>query len=276
MRRQRIAELGKLRATARLWNRRIADVLASPDNADIPRVPDAGRVVGNDVIMHNGLRVGYGTYGTCDTKHVMRVLEKNGGVHEPQEEKIFQQVLLLMPAGAVMLELGAFWGFYSLWFASFVRDARCFLVEPVWANLNAGRLNFAINGLSATFINGFIGARRQRQPFQSTIVTVDWLMSQYGLERVHLLHSDIQGFEREMLDGMEDAARGGRIDWTFISTHSKHLHCDCRAWLETRGWVVVADANLDESHSADGLLCAHRPGLDTPPFKPITLKVAAP
>jgi hypothetical protein len=275
LRRQRIAELRVLRDTARLWRGRIADVLACPDNADIPRVSDAGRIVDGDIIMHNGLRVAYGTYGTCDTKHIMRLLEENGGVHEPQEEKIFQQVLSLMPPAAVMLELGAFWGFYSLWFASRVEKARCFLVEPVWANLNAGRLNFAMNGLSATFIYGYVGARYRRQPFLPPVVAVDWLIREHGLEKIHLLHSDIQGCERQMLDGMEQATREGRIDWIFISTHSDQLHHKCRAWLVARGWAIVADANSEESYSVDGLLAAHRHGLDMPSLQRITRKGVA-
>lgn len=276
MRRQRIAELRALRDTARLWRGRIADVVACPDNADIPRVPDAGHIVDGQIVMHNGLRMAYGSYGTCDTEHMMRMLEANGGVHEPQEEKIFQQVIPLMPPGAVMLELGAFWGFYSLWFASRVVNARCFLVEPVWANLNAGRLNFALNGFYANFINGFVGARHHVQPYQPPVVSVDWLIREHGLEKIHLLHSDIQGFERQMLEGMEQAAHETRIDWIFLSTHSTKLHRDCRAWLVARSWVIVADANPDQSHSADGLLAAHRPGLNVPPLKPIAVKGLGP
>jgi hypothetical protein len=271
-RRERIAELRALRNTARLWRERIADVLACPDNADIPRVPEAGRIVDGQIVMHNGLRVAYGTYGTGDAEHMMRMLEENRGVHEPQEEKTFQQVLPLMPTGAVMIELGAFWGFYSLWFASRVENARCFLVEPVWANLNAGRLNFALNGLSATFINGFVGARHHRQPFRPPVLDVDWLISEHGLEKIHLLHSDIQGFERQMLDGMEQASREGRVDWIFISTHSRELHHDCHAWLAARQWVLVADANPGQSHSVDGLLVAHQPSLDVPPLQLIARK----
>src|SRR6202043_1408570 len=67
MRRRRIALLRALRGTARSWRGRIADVLACPDNADIPRVAEAGRKVDGDIVMHNGLRVAYGTYGTDDT-----------------------------------------------------------------------------------------------------------------------------------------------------------------------------------------------------------------
>jgi hypothetical protein len=271
-RRQRLALLRAIRGSAVSWRGRIADVLACPDNADIPRVADAGRKVDGDIIMHNGLRVAYGTYGTYDTQETMRVLEVNRGVHEPQEEKIFQQVLSLMPLGAVMLELGAFWGFYSLWFASVVKNGRCFLVEPVWSNLNAGRLNFALNGLRGIFINGFIGAHYRRQPFQPPVLAVDWLMREHSLDKIHLLHSDIQGFEKEMLDGARCAVLEERIDWIFISTHAEKLHHDCREWLVARGWALVADANLDESYSVDGLLVAHRPGLCAPPLQSITRK----
>src|ERR1700722_20199659 len=273
MRRQRLALLRALRGTARRWRGRIADVLACPDNADIPRVAEAGRKVGGDIIMHDGLRVAYGTYGTDDTRETMRVLEDSRGGHEPQEKKSSQQVVSLMPSGAVMLELGAFWGFYSLWFASVVHNGRCFLVEPVWSNLNAGRLNFALNGLRGIFINGFVGARHRRRPFQSPEIAVDWLMREHGLEKIHLLHSDIQGFEREMLDGAQQAVIEERIDWIFISTHAEKLHHDCREWLVARGWAVVADANLRESYSVDGLLVAHRPGLYAPPLQSIALKL---
>lgn len=272
LKKQRIGELQAHRATARLWRQRIADALACPDNARIPRCEDAGKRVDGEVIMHNGLRIAYGTYGTYDADHTMRLLERNGGVHEPQEEIVFQQVLPALPRGAIMVELGAFWGFYSLWFSKEVPDARCFLVEPVWANLNAGRLNFALNGSSATFIHGFAGAKYRKQPFQAPVLSVDWLMQERGLERIHVLHSDIQGFERQMLDGAVKAVEQDRIDWIFISTHSNELHRECSAWLEERGWKIVADANLDDSYSVDGLIAAHRPGLSAPAIAPISLK----
>jgi len=275
-RRQRIAELQSQRATARLWRQRIVDALACPDNSVIPRCAGAGSRDGGDIIMHNGLRVAYGTYGTYDANHTMRLLEENGGVHEPQEEIIFQQVLPLLPLGAVMLELGAFWGFYSMWFAQQVPQGCCFLVEPVWANLNAGRLNFSINRLNGTFINGFVGAKYRKQPFQAPVLSVDWIMEEHGLERIHLLHSDIQGFERQMLDGAANAITQGKVDWIFISTHSNDLHRECRDWLKERQWTIVADANLDDSYSVDGLIAAHRPGLTPPTLHKISLKRQTP
>jgi hypothetical protein len=270
LRRQEIPEAKRRLHIAREWRRRIRDVIVCPDNADIPRGPDAGRRLGNDLLMHNGTRIAFGTYGTYDTEHVMKMLQANGGVHEPQEEKIFQQVLPLMPPGAVMLELGAFWGFYSLWFTRAVPRAHSFLVEPVWANLNAGRLNFSLNGATATFIHALVG-EKPRHPFgQPPTVSVDQLMQEHGIEHLHILHSDIQGFEVDMLRGATRAFDTGNIDFVFISTHSNALHHDCRAWLERRRWRVIADANLDESYSVDGILVAHRPDLAVPEFFPIS------
>jgi len=269
-RRTRIDEARRRREIASDWRRRTRDVLACPDNADIVRLPDAGRPLGNDIMMHNGTRIAYGTYGTYDTEHVMKMLEANRGVHEPQEEKVFQQVLPLMPAGAVMFELGAFWGFYSLWFARAVAGARCFLVEPSWANLNAGRLNFLLNDARATFIHAGVGKSPRRPPGKPPTVSVDQLVQEHGIEHLHLLHSDIQGFELEMLHGAARAFDREIIDFVFISTHSNSLHEECRGWLERRGWRVIADANLDESYSVDGLIVAHRPEISAGEFRPIS------
>jgi len=272
LRRQAIAEKQRLRRIAHEWRHRIRTVLECPDNKDIPCIPGAGCRDGNEVIMHNGLRIAYGTYGTYDAEYVMQMLTANRGIHEPQEEKIFQQVLPLMPPGAVMLELGAFWGFYSLWFSREVSHARCFLVEPVLANLNAGRLNFLLNNLQGTFVNAMVGKTPRRQPYQPPTISVDRFMEEHQLEKIDLLHSDIQGFEYEMLLGATKAFKAGKIDFVFISTHSNSLHEQCREWLQQIGFRVVADANLDETYSADGLLVAHRSDISIPSLNPISKK----
>ena len=58
--------------------------------ARLPRVADAGRLSGGVQLMHNGLRVVEGSYyrwrGT-------RMFAATGGVHEPQEERVFAEVL---------------------------------------------------------------------------------------------------------------------------------------------------------------------------------------
>jgi hypothetical protein len=44
------------------------------------------------------------------------IVKRLWGHHEPQEEKVFHEVLKQIRPGGVMIELGAYWGYYSLWF----------------------------------------------------------------------------------------------------------------------------------------------------------------
>src|SRR5262245_7532451 len=117
------------------WDQRIADVVACPDNARLQRVPDAGRITDNYQVMHNGIKVvveGYYVDG------IARMLTANRGSHEPQEEVVFDDIVRSLPKGAVMVEAGAYWGFYSLWFCQVVEEARVYLIEPSEENLAVG------------------------------------------------------------------------------------------------------------------------------------------
>ena len=88
------------------WRYRRAVTISCPDNARIPRVPDAGRVQGNILTMHNGLRVRKDSHYGAD---MLRLLRENRGVHEPQEELVFAEVLKWLPDEATMVELGSYW-----------------------------------------------------------------------------------------------------------------------------------------------------------------------
>ncbi len=116
------------------WQKRIAQVLSCPDNAFIPRVEQAGAISGGAQTMHNGLRVALGSYYGPE---VSAMLQANRGVHEPQEERVFRMVLPEMPAGSVMLELGCFWAFYSLWFKTDVANARCIMLTRIMHQTHA-------------------------------------------------------------------------------------------------------------------------------------------
>lgn len=245
-----------------VWKKRIKYAVDAPDNKDIPRVADAGQLKCGILTMHNGIRIHAGSYHG----EKMRVLlSANKGVHEPQEEKIFQEVLKAMPEGATMLELGAYWAFYSAWFHSVVPKAQCYLCEPKKSNLKYGEENFKLNGFRGTFIEGYSGENESVAPDGVRIRTVDNIISEYSIERLNVLHSDIQGFEYEMLKGAERSLSEKRIDYVFISTHSNELHEQCRSLLvEKHGYSVLASANLDESYSIDGILVVKKPDSDGP------------
>ncbi|HJN11214.1 MAG: hypothetical protein QGG09_13435 [Pirellulaceae bacterium] len=120
---------------------RIRELRADPSNERIVRVPLAGQIVDGYLITHNGLRV------LPNDPGYVSLLQSNRGCHEPQEEFLFQEVLPHIRPGGVILELGAYWAFYSMWFAKVVPNARCYLVEPRQKNLRVGKANFATNGV---------------------------------------------------------------------------------------------------------------------------------
>ncbi len=234
------------------WKNRIEIVKASPDNHKIKTVPDAGKITPRYQIMHNGLKIHLGSYYNMGNAVLLR---DNRGIHEPQEEYVFQEVLKALPEGAGMMELGSYWAFYSMWFHDKVKGAKCFMIEPDPHKMNFGKLNFALNGMAGTFENGFISSDSDLKK-NIPVLTVDHLMEMNKIDFLDVLHSDIQGYEFKMLEGAEKGLRQQKFGYIFISTHSNELHTQCIKKLQEFNYSIVCEANLDESYSWDGLVVA--------------------
>lgn len=251
---------------------RVAMTLGCRDADRIPKVPGAGMVVeeaGQSVqVMHNGIRVIRDGYGGAWTT---RIIEGLRGHHEPQEEVVFHEVVGAMPPGATMLELGGYWSYYSLWFLSGSKDRRAWVIEPDPKNLEVGRENARLNGLSPTFLQGFVGRCEQDAvPFQTErsgivrvpCISVPAFMDQVGLDTLDLLHCDTQGAELGVLESCCPSFRAGRIGTVFVSTHAgpisgDHLtHQRCLKLVEASGGKVIAEYDVHESFSGDGLIVA--------------------
>ena len=110
------------------------------DMDDVRRCAGAGgvKVLSDQTrvqIMHNGLRVLADGY--CG-EWMTRLIERCRGCHEPQEERVFHEVMARLPAKATMIELGGYWAFYSLWFLSLGKPRRAIVVEPDPKHLDSG------------------------------------------------------------------------------------------------------------------------------------------
>lgn len=242
------------KAAADDFEGRFREIIADPSNAAIPRVVDAGLVRDGFVTMHNGLLVAVGEYAYYGD--FAQILELNRGVHEPQEERVFQEVLNHIAAGGTMVELGSYWAFYSMWFLQAVPGSRVFCVEPDPHNLEAGRRNFARNGLQGDFTQATVGGEGLR---------LDDFLEQKGIAYADVVHADVQGAELELLLGARKALAEGRVGYWFIGTHSQQLHRECRAVLENHGYVTIASADVDtETFAFDGVLVARLGGLEGP------------
>ncbi len=243
------------------WTARIAVTVSCPDNTRLHRIADAGLIRNGTLMMHNGLQVlaeSYYGYRMC------KLLVENRGVHEPQEELVFSRILPAIDSGATMLELGSYWAFYSMWFRRDVKDSRCICVEPVEQNRRMGERNFRLNGLDGVFLPGYVGSLETVAPDGVPVVTVDATCRRQGVERLAILHMDVQGAELEALRGATRMLAEERIDYVFVSTHGNELHAKARELLMSLGHRVVADADCDDSFSQDGILVTCRAGIAHP------------
>lgn len=243
------------------WQDRVALAVSSTDNQYIPRVPEAGKTIKGIIYMHNGIRVFRNSYAGEGMRMLM---ETNKGVHEPQEERYYAEVLKTLPTNPVMLELGAWWGFYSMWLKKERPAARCVLVEPNASNLIYGKKNFRLNGISAEFIQAFINKASGGRVEGVEVVSVDELMKRCGLEHLSLLHADIQGYEMEMLKGALKTLEAGKVDYFFVSTHSDELHLRCTEYLKRFDYRIAADIPPSRSFTVDGILVAAHPRINYP------------
>jgi hypothetical protein len=251
------------------WRYRIDLAVACPDNAFIPRVAGAGELRDGLMTMHNGITLGgLSYYGPG----MLNLLIENRGVHEPQEERAFAEVLKHVSPGGTMLELGAYWGFYSLWFCKAVPGARCFLVEPDAYHLKSGENNFRINACPAVFHHAYAGEREGIAEDQVPIISVDGFCRSHGIDHLSILHSDIQGAEAAMLRGASAMLDERMIDFLFISTHTNDLHAECIALLQASKYVVLASVDMDQSFSIDGLIVARRAEIAAPAAVDVALK----
>lgn len=253
------------------WNDRVRDALACPDNAFIPRVADAGKIVDGHLIMHNGLRVHELSY---DGEGPRDLMQQNRGVHEPQEERLFMEVLKRLPANSTMLEFGSYWAFYSMWFYSEVANARCFCVEPAGRNIQMGKDNFALNfGDSpprVVFEQAFAGRKDTPASHDSGVptVSVDDFLSKHGILQLAMLHADTQGHELDVLLGANNSLASAAIEYVFLSTHTNELHRLCLEELRRNHYRILADIDLIETYSFDGLIVGQSPRIsDLPPCK---------
>ena len=203
----------------------------SADDTDyIPKVVGAGEIYTGEVesyqLMHNGVKILTNSY--YGVQWLTDVIFALKGHHEPQEEKCFFEILKFMPDNATMIELGSYWAYYSLWFASEVRGANNYLMEPDPLRLDTGKKNFQLNNKTGVFRRGYVGTVIDRDPDLNGAeqISIDDYIESEGIKHVNILHADIQGSEYEMLYSAIKHLKD--IDYFFVSTHGdEQIHLPC-------------------------------------------------
>lgn len=245
------------------------------DCANIPKVQNAGRILdtrtGPVQVMHNGLLVKAGGYHGDWMAQIIRALR---GHHEPQEELAFHHILRFVRHNSLVVELGAFWCYYTLWYLHEIANASAICIEPDPNNLQLGRDNASLNQLEnrISFHNGCVGGEsreslelrcesdgqiRALPCFEMTAVS-----NLANGQTIELLHMDIQGAELPFIHSMAAAVKRRQVRFVIVSTHhssisgSRTTHADCRQALLDFGGAILVEHDVQQSYSGDGLIVA--------------------
>ena len=94
-------------------------------------------------------------------------------------------------------------------------------------------------------------------------VSVPHLMELQGIERLDVLHCDIQGAEFEVLSSCTDLFERRLTQFVFISTHDFRIsgdpltHQRCLTIIRNCRGQIIAEHDVHESYSGDGLIVAY-------------------
>jgi FkbM family methyltransferase len=253
---------------------RIQMTASCHDCDSIPKVAGAGKIFNGDFgpyqLMHNSIKVAEDGYCGHWMTELIKILK---GHHEPQEERVFYEILKQIPDSGTMIELGSWWSYYSIWFQKQVANATSYLIEPDPRNLELGKLNFSMNGMMGKFHQTAIGKRSQSpRPYRCyesdnvermiPMISVDDFINREKIDFTDLLLCDIQGAELEMLEGAIKAIQEKKIRFLVISSHHHSIsndpliHQKCLSFLQDSGAIILVEHTISESYSGDGLILA--------------------
>jgi FkbM family methyltransferase len=253
---------------------RIDMTLACHDSDSIPKVLNSGQVFeengSNYQLMHNGVKVLHGGYYGAWMSEIIHGLN---GHHEPQEERVFHEVVKRAAHDGLMIELGCFWAYYSLWFLKDHPHRKAIGLEPDATHLLTAQKNAAINGLSEqiSFVHGLSSMHSAEsmniqtesgQQLQLPGYTLANLLARAQIARIEIAHCDAQGAESHVVDQMIELGKKGQLRFAIVSTHAYEItgdpltHQTCLHKLQAAGAHIIAEHDVHESYSGDGLIAA--------------------
>ncbi len=229
------------------FNYRFREIISDPINLKIPRHFLAGSKENDCIYMHNGLKV----YADSYYDNFSDIFILNRGVHEPQEEYAFQVVLeKIGKVSPVMIEIGSYWAFYSMCFLNKFKEGKSYLIESGSIEIEKGKRNFGLNDLKGDFTKGRVS---------DLDIHLDDFFVEKEIKHIDILHTDIQGFEHQMLCGSHNILSNFLVDYLFISTHSFDLHRDIIKLLEYYDYHTISSVYPEESYCCDGIIVAQSP-----------------
>lgn len=175
------------------------------------------------------------------------------GIYEAEKA---QCCCRLVKPGAILLDLGANVGYFTLLAAGLVGPAgRVWAFEPLDANVRLLKQHLVLNGVrNATLIRGAVadycgtasfddslGGVASRLSKQGTsrvpVFSIDSLVQQRTIHAPDYMKIDVEGAEMSVLRGAQETLAATHPT-LFIDTHGEMIHQECLAFLAQLGYSL--------------------------------------
>jgi len=174
------------------------------------------------------------------------------GSYEYEKQKLFAEHLV---DGAVVFDIGANVGFYTLLASTLVGHGRVIAFEPLPENLNHLRRHLSLNQVqNVTVVEAAVsdeegtvlfkrgesntkGSVDTKGDLPVTAVTIDRLISTQEVPIPSLVKMDIEGGEYRALIGAR-ATLSEHHPEIFLATHSEEIHGKCCEFLRSLGYKL--------------------------------------
>jgi hypothetical protein len=165
-----------------------------------------------------------------------------------------------------MVELGAFWAYYSNWHLGAVPGSTLVCFEPDENNLECGRRNLALNGREAELVKAAVDAtyrpscsiRREsdQKKVDEPCHNMDSLLQLIRHRPIELRHMSRVAF----LSSANNAVGRGLLRFLIDTTHHESIsgfpytHEHCKREIISMGGTILAEHSVEEQFCGDGLI----------------------
>lgn len=157
-----------------------------------------------------------------------------------------------------MIELGSNQCYYSLLFKHIlgVDNTLNIMVEPHKLNFDCGVSEFKLNNCYGIFYKRGIGYSHENSSEVEPIF-LDDILKENNIEKIDMLHSDIDGSEVSLLDLNRNFFIKGKSEFIFLYTHGESLAELCKNIFKGFPYKLLIELPHG-SQGGDGLLVFHK------------------
>lgn len=206
------------------------------------------------------------------------------GSYEPDTIRLFRQYV---HSGDTVLDIGANEGFFAALAATLVgRDGKVVAVEPQPRLQDVIEINLALNAVGATHIVEHVIGEHDGDAFAMTLYPVSntgasslvrryhfgarttevtsltpaSVLARTGIDHVHFVKIDVEGFEPEVVRAMIPLFAGGRIERVLLDYHRTILDARGIDPVETHDLIVANGLEVVEGDVGHGYVLYARSG----------------